>query len=190
VNGLLTEKTDGELLNRAGHGDERAFAALYRRRQGGIYRFALQMSGSAEIAEDVTQEVFITLARAAAEYDPVRGSVSGWLYGIARNLVLRAIERRGDWVAMEDDNATEPAAVDSSPLEGILQNEAVEAVRRAVLALPAQYREVVVMCDLQEVSYAEAADVLCCPVGTVRSRLHRARTLLAGKLQSAKRCCV
>jgi RNA polymerase sigma-70 factor, ECF subfamily len=187
---LLTIPTDGELLNRAEQGDETAFATLYRRRQGGIYRFALQMSGSAEIAEDVTQEVFITLARGAAQYDPARGSVAAWLYGVARNLVLRALHRRGDCVALDDENANEPVADESCPLDSLLQNEAVEAVRRAVLSLPAQYREAVILCDLQEMNYADAAEALGCPVGTVRSRLNRARTLLAGKLSAAKRCCV
>ena len=148
------------------------------------------MSGSAEIAEDVTQEVFIALARGAARYDSSRGSLPAWLYGVARNLVCRALERQGDWVTLDQENGSEPAAGDSSVLDGLLQNEAVDAVRRAVLALPAQYREAVVLCDLQEMSYADAAQVLGCAIGTVRSRLNRARALLAAKLQAARRCCV
>jgi RNA polymerase sigma-70 factor, ECF subfamily len=186
----VIDLTDVELLNRADRGDESAFAALYRRRQGGVYRFALQMSGRAEVAEDVTQEVFIVLARGATHYDPTRGSVVAWLYGVARNLVLRALERRGDLVALEDENQDEPVAEESCPLEYLLQNEAVEGVRRAVLSLPAPYREAVVLCDLQEMNYADAAEILRCPIGTVRSRLNRARTLLAGKLLAARRCCV
>src|SRR5512134_3983887 len=152
VNGVLKESTDHELLNGAARGDEQAFAAFYRRRQGGIYRFALQMSGSAEIAEDVTQEVFIAVARGVVRYDSSRGSVPAWLYGVARNLVCRALERRGDWVTLDQENGSEPAAGDSSVLDGLLRNETVDAVRRAVLALPAQYREAVVLCDLQEMS--------------------------------------
>jgi RNA polymerase sigma-70 factor (ECF subfamily) len=187
---LSREATDGELLSRAARGDEHAFAMLYRRRQGGIYRFALQMSGSTEVAEEVTQEVFITLARGGAQYDSARGSVSTWLYGIARNVALRALERRGDWVTLDDENGTEAVCLQSSPLDGLLHDETVEAVRRAVLALPAQYREAVVLCDLEEMSYAEAAEALGCPVGTVRSRLNRARALLAEKLKAARRCCV
>ena len=148
------------------------------------------MCGSAEIAEDVTQDVFMMLARGAAHFDATRGSVSSWLYGVARNLVLRALERRGAWVPLDDEDGAEPVAERPCPLDEVLRNEALEAVRRAVLALPGQYREAVVLCDLQEVSYAEAAEIAGCPVGTVRSRLNRARALLAGKLQAAKRCCV
>jgi RNA polymerase sigma-70 factor (ECF subfamily) len=190
VNVLLTEATDRELLDRAERGDEPAFAAFYRRRQGGIYRFALQMSGSTEIAEEVTQDVFVALARGAARHDPARGSVCAWLYGIARNMVLRALAGRTEWLPLDDENGSEPVAGGSCPLEGLLQNEAVETVRRAVLALPGQYREALVLCDLQEMSYSDAAEVLGCPVGTVRSRLNRGRALLAGKLVAVKRCCV
>ena len=84
---------DVTLLRRMSAGDEEAFTALYRRRQGGIYRFALQMSGSEAIAEDVTQEVFLLLIREETAYDPSRGSLQGFLYGVARNHVLRALER-------------------------------------------------------------------------------------------------
>lgn len=172
-------------MERAARGDEGAFGALYDRRQGGIYRFALQMSGSREIAEEVTQEAFITLARGLSRYEAARGTVSAYLYGIARKLVLRWIERdRG----FENGDAVEAIVGESGPLEGLLQSETVEAVRRAVLALPASYREAVVLCDLQEMSYEEAAEAMGCPVGTVRSRLNRGRALLAERLRAAKWC--
>ena len=82
-------ETDEALLSRMQSGDEQGFVTLYRRRQGSIYRFALHMSGSTAVAEDVTQEVFLALIREGCGYDPARGSLSGYLYGIARNLVLR-----------------------------------------------------------------------------------------------------
>ena len=88
---LKTELNDCELLQSMLAGDEEALTVLYRRRQGAIYRFALQMSGSKTIAEDVTQEVFLFLMREGHLFDPARGSVSAFLLGVARNLVLRRL---------------------------------------------------------------------------------------------------
>src|SRR5437762_820980 len=155
--------SDSELLERMIRGDEEAFLALYRRRQNGIYRFALQMSGSATIAEDVTQEVFMMLIGEAENYDAARGSLQAFLYGIARNFVLRKIEKETRFVALLDDaddsafQASESLLAASDPLGDLTRSETIESVRQAVLALPARYREVVVLCDLHEMSYAEAA---------------------------------
>jgi len=178
-------ETDAELLMRMQSGDEEAFVSLYRRRQGSIYRFALHMSGSAAVAEDVTQEVFLALIRQECGYDPARGTLAGYLFGIARNLVLRFTERSRSDVALEaepEDTIGELAIVDD-PLLDLTRRESVDALWRAVLALPRRYREVVILCDLEEVDYSEAAMVLRCPIGTVRSRLHRARAHLMEKLQ-------
>jgi RNA polymerase sigma-70 factor (ECF subfamily) len=178
--------SDVQLLKCAARGDEEAFTSLYRRRQGGVYRFALQMSGRPGIAEEVTQDVFLTLVRDGFRYDESRGAVSSYLLGIARNLTLRALEREG--LLLEMDEPT--VSPDPGPLDGLVLSETVEAVRRAVLSLPASYREAVVLCDLQELSYADAARALGCPVGTVRSKLNRGRALLCEKLAAAKRYAV
>lgn len=173
------EPQDEDLLRAMLDGDEQAFTALYRRRQAGLFRFALQMSGSAVVAEDVTQEVFLTLIRDGRGYDPRRGSLCAYLFGIARNKVLRSFERE----SRVEEAASEPASPDGGPLEELTRGESIRAVRDAVLALPAHYRETVVLCDLHEMPYEQAAQVLGCAVGTVRSRLHRGRELLAGKLR-------
>jgi RNA polymerase sigma-70 factor (ECF subfamily) len=182
-------ETDDELLARIQSGDEQAFMALYERRQAALYRFALHMSGSATAAEDVTQEVFLILLRESCGYDPERGTLSGYLFGVARKLVLRYVEKtRGD-VALdtETDEITIPQlAVNDDPLADLTHREGIESLRRAVQALPRRYREVVVLCDLEEVDYADAAVALGCPIGTVRSRLHRARALLLEKLSSER----
>ena len=184
--------SDDDLLRQMIAGDEDAFTELYRRRQGGVYRFALNMSGSEAIAEDVTQEVFIVLIREANNYDPRRGSLAAYLYGISRNHVLRRLERERLFVPFADGSPDEeqstPATLiaQGDPLGDLTRNEMIEAVRGAVLALPAHYREVVVLCDLHEMSYAEAADVIGCAVGTVRSRLHRARAMLIERLRAMK----
>lgn len=188
---LNSEPGDSELLRSMLAGDEEALALLYRRRQGIVYRFALQMSGSKPIAEDVTQEVFLFLMREGHVFDPARGSLSAFLLGVARNHVLRRM--RVDHLLMpigEDDEADAGLPIPETelrPLDDLARAETVELVRKAVLSLPAKYREVVVLCELQDVSYGEAAEILGCAIGTVRSRLHRARALLLAKLRPAER---
>jgi len=173
-------------------GDENAFTTLYRRRHGGLYRFALQMSGSEALAEDVTQEVFMVLIREADHYDASRGTLQAYLYGIARNQVLRRLDRERPFVQIVDEaeeaerGVSERLVADGDPLRDLLRSEMIESVRQAVLALPSHYREVVVLCDLHEMSYLEAAAALSCAVGTVRSRLHRARSLLIERLRATK----
>lgn len=180
--------SDDELLQQMKTGDENAFTTLYRRRQGGIYRFALQMSGSKTIAEDITQEVFLALMRDSRGYDPSRGSLAGYLYGIARNHVMRHLEQDrlldpiGDAPQASEAGTPHPLVSPEDLLDELARREKIESVRQAVLALPARYREVVVLCDLHEMSYVEAAGVIRCPVGTIRSRLHRAHSLLIQKL--------
>ena len=169
--------SDQELLRGMLAGDEGAFTALYRRRQGGVYRFALQMTGRVVIAEDVTQEVFMALIQHARRFNPEKGTVASFLYGIARNLVLRRIEKDRGSEPVEEEFAT-----DEDVLADLTRRETIDQVRRAVLSLPATYREAVVLCDLQDQSYQDAAAALECPVGTVRSRLNRGRAMLAEKL--------
>jgi RNA polymerase sigma-70 factor (ECF subfamily) len=185
---MIEPETDEELFIRIHSGDEQAFVSLYRKRQAGIYRFALHMSGSEPVAEDVTQEVFMAVVRDCG-FDPQRGSLSGYLYGIARKLVLRHLERGRTEPLLESDldQAELPeVAATHDPLAEMTHREGIESLRRAVMALPRRYREVVVLCDLEEVDYAEAAGILGCPIGTVRSRLHRARGLLLEKLNQEK----
>lgn len=190
-----TTPSDEVLLRLMLAGDEDAFVTLYRRRQGGVYRFALQMCGSEAIAEDVTQEVFMVLMREAGRYDISRGTVSAYLYGIARNHVLRHLHRDRNAVQLVDETDEETAAASplaqlvaaDDPLGDLTRSETIESVRQAILGLPAHYREVVVLCELHEMSYAEAAEVLGCAVGTIRSRLHRARSLLLERLRQSRR---
>jgi RNA polymerase sigma-70 factor, ECF subfamily len=177
---------DDQLLGRVATGDAEAFTALFRRRQGDVYRFALHMTASPAIADDVTQETFLAVMRDAQRFEPGRATVVAWLCGIARNHVRRRLERDRALQSLDfgadDLELGARLATDDDPLGDLTRAERLAALRDAVLTLPLRYREAVVLCDLQELSYADAATAIGCAVGTVRSRLHRGRALLARKL--------
>jgi RNA polymerase sigma-70 factor (ECF subfamily) len=187
-----TEQTDEGLLARMIAGDEEAFALLYRRRHPALYRFALRVSGNAAVAEDVTQEVFMALIRDASRFDPARGTLAGFLFGIARNHLRKRWEQDQRLVPLaEDPDVVRTPQLGSrngagSFADGLIAQEAAERLRQAIAKLPENYREVVALCELEEMSYDEAAAALDCPVGTVRSRLHRARALLSEKLREGR----
>src|ERR1044071_6274509 len=129
---LKSELSDSELLRSMLAGDEEALALLYHRRQGGIYRFALQMSGSKTIAEDVTQEVFLFLMREGHVFDPARGSLSSFLLGVARNHVLRRLRVEQLLAPLGEDPDEEVplhASSDVCPLEDLTRAETIESVR-------------------------------------------------------------
>jgi RNA polymerase sigma-70 factor (ECF subfamily) len=213
---------EGLLLRRMVAGDEAAFTLLYRRKHPAIYRFALHMSGNAALAEDVTQEVFMTLIRDAKRFDPARGTLGGFLFGIARNHLRRRWEQErnsvplpesadeldaimarskaigkngasgygnGNWNGHSNGNGNGNGAGVSAYMlhrDDFASLENVQRVRQAIATLPENYREVVVLCELDELSYEDAAAALDCPVGTVRSRLHRARAILVEKLRDTQ----
>ncbi len=188
---LPTTTSDLDLLQLMMAGDEDAFTLIYRRRQGGVYRFALHMSGSQAVAEDVTQEVFIVLMREGGRFDPTRGSLAAYLYGIARNHVLRRIEQDRQFVPLADSpedaiGACANLIADGDPLGDLTRSETIQELRQSILVLPPHYREAIVLCELHEMSYVEAAGVIGCAVGTLRSRLHRARALLVERLRAAR----
>jgi RNA polymerase sigma-70 factor (ECF subfamily) len=146
------------------------------------------MSGRANIAEEVTQEVFLALIREPDRFDPSRGILSAYLFGVARNHVHRVLKRERPYLPIDED--TEFDSYDQQllacddPFADFTRNEMVRLVRQAVLSLPARYREVVVLCDFQEVSCADAAAALGCAIGTINSRLHRGHLMLLKKLRT------
>jgi RNA polymerase sigma-70 factor (ECF subfamily) len=186
--GVATEPTDPELLDRMVMGDREALAMVFRRHHGTVYRFSRQMLGSKEAAEDVTQDVFVALTKGAGRFNPEVASLSTYLYGIARNLVLQRYKRNRSRVEVNidviagDDEAV--FATTSDPTETIAREHATQALRRAILRLPVHYREVVVLCELNGLSYEDAAAIAGCPVGTVRSRLSRARQILIDRCKT------
>jgi RNA polymerase sigma-70 factor, ECF subfamily len=174
------------LLARMKQGEEQAFVQLYRRHRDAVYRFALLYCGSAAAAADVTQDTFLHFIANARQFDPGRGTVGAWLCGIARNMARKYFGLREDATdpaELHDDRAPRDGHVEhDTPLERMLRAESAEAVRRAVAAIAPHYRDVLILCELSELSYAEAAQVCGIDIGTVRSRLSRARAQLAQRL--------
>jgi RNA polymerase sigma-70 factor, ECF subfamily len=179
---------DEGLLTRSARGDEEAFTILYRRHADVLYRFAFRMTGSSWGAEEIVQDVFMTLVREPGKYDAERGTLPAFLFGIARNKIMKYNERLPREISLverqEDGSGGGVTLRDSfTPAMWAEQRERLEKVRAAVMELPIEFRETVVLCELEEMSYDQAARMLDCPIGTIRSRLHRGRALLLAKLE-------
>jgi RNA polymerase sigma-70 factor (ECF subfamily) len=179
---------DEELLKRSSKGDEEAFTNLYRRHADVLHRFAFRMTGSSWGAEEIVQDVFMTLVREPGKYDAERGTLPAFLFGIARNKIMKYNERLPREISIverqEDASGGGLTLRDSfTPAMWAEQRERLEKVRAAVMDLPVEFRETVVLCELEEMSYEQAARMLDCPIGTIRSRLHRGRALLLAKLE-------
>ncbi len=164
------------------------------------------MSGSPQSAADVVQETFLTLIRHAKKYDEQKGTPAAFLFGIARNHLRKLHEKEGRYVPLSEElgkgistgsigelagtngngHSSARAGHAEMILEGLERAQIAELLRDAILTLPDHYREPVTLCDLEGKSYGEAAALLDCPVGTVRSRLNRARSILLDKLRPAR----
>lgn len=167
---------DGRLVARVRQGDEAAFAALFERHKASVYRYALHMRArDAAAAEDIVQEVFLAFLRQLGQFDAARGNVASYLLGIARRQVLRAVDRAHGDESLDGIDCPSP---EPDPLAGLTRSETIERVRAAIADLPPVFREAIVLCELNELDYTDAAAVVGCPIGTIRSRLHRARALL------------
>jgi RNA polymerase sigma-70 factor (ECF subfamily) len=182
-----TATSDAELLRQMRAGTAPAFAALYRRHQGPLYRFALLRCGSPDTAADVVQEAFMGLLTGRFQFDPLRGQLQHFLFGVARNLILKHEEPRWRHAALPDAGDGDEAELEladesAGPLARLLDNEAAEDVRRALALLAPHYRDVVILYEMHDLSYAEIAAVCQVDIGTVRSRLSRARSALAKRL--------
>jgi len=181
-------KAELALLSRMKQGDESAFTALYRKHRDAVYRFALLYAGSPAIAADVTQDTFVHFMTQTNQFDPTRGSIGAWLCGVARNLARKQCgvrEDATDPADLADDSHAHASQVEQeTPLERVLRGELAEQVRIAVASIAPHYRDVLILCELSDLSYAEAAQVCGVDIGTVRSRLSRARTQLAQRLEA------
>jgi RNA polymerase sigma-70 factor (ECF subfamily) len=178
---------DAELLRQLRDGVGAAFQTLYQRHQGPVYRFALLRTGSSDTAADIVQEVFMGLLTGSFHYDPLRGLLQNFLFGVARNLIAKHEQPRlrlgslPEWDS-DDDSAPELASDDGEPLARLLENETAEQVRRALALLAPHYRDAVILYELHDMSYLDIAEICQVDIGTVRSRLSRGRAALAKRL--------
>jgi RNA polymerase sigma-70 factor (ECF subfamily) len=169
--------SDSRLVARFRNGDRDAFAAIYRERHAGVFRFALYMTGDRDAAAEITQQTFVWLVDHAEAFDPERGELGAFLCGVALKMVHRRDRDGRRWAPLSD-----AAGVATGSADGADEID-LAVLRRAIVELPESYRAAVLLCGLEGKSYEEAAEILGCPVGTVRSRMHRARARLARRLR-------
>lgn len=181
-------KTDADLVCSARLGSGDAIAELYERHGAMVYRFTLRMSGDASMAEEITQEVFLAFLRQPHQFEAERSAFSTWLCGIARRQLWKRLERDERFVAAEDGEQAPDLYSSDSPDEWLSRKEAVDAVRKGIDQLPLLLKEVVVLCELEEMTYAQVSLILAVPIGTVRSRLHRAKARLQVLLCAVPSC--
>jgi RNA polymerase sigma-70 factor (ECF subfamily) len=163
------------LLARLMRGDPAALDLLYRREAAAVYRYAMAMAGDAAAAADATHDAFVALAARPQGFDAARGELGAYLAGVARHSLL-ALRR----VACDPlDDEADVGDADGSPEELHVRRQGREALWRAIGALPWAQREALVLVDLQERPYSQAAAIAGCELNTLRTRLHRARRRLA-----------
>ncbi len=170
--------TDEELVRRAQRGDRAAFDELVVRHRDRVYAVALRLTRNPADAEDALQDTFLNAYRALGRFGG-RARVSTWLYRITANASYDVINRRRGRDQPLDDGAHEPVA----PGDPYAQDAQRRALEQALAALPDEFREAVVLCDIAGLGAGEAAELLGLPAGTVKSRVFRARALLAAALR-------
>ncbi len=183
-----TNKTDAELMRLIARADERAFSELYDRYEKNVYSLVYFKLKNAQDAEEAAQDVFLRLWRHARTYSE-RGSVGAFVAAVAKNAAADFLRRKEEaTVALVSENADgEEITLDlpdtDTPEDEALRRESIGEVQRAIASLPEHYREALVLCDINGMSYRDAADALGTEVGTVKSRLSRARRALREALK-------
>ena len=170
------------LLKRAAGGEAEAFRTLFEAHHEAVFRVAYRLTNEREAAEDITQDCFLRLMSDRNKFDAARGSLRQFLYGMVRNLVLQFWQARGRTVSLSDDLGDGPPATDALPVDAIVIGEIGEAVQAAVSNLPVLQREAIVLFEFEELSLEEVAAAVGSDVGTIKSRLHRARERLRRSL--------
>ena len=190
---LTDPSEDLALLIDIKRGNQAAFETLYRRHQGPLYRFALLRSGSPDTAADIVQEIFMAIIEDSLKFDPARGVLQGFLFGVARNMLLKREAMQHRFISTSHRPADEDSESDEEnwsidptvpPLERLLDQQQAEAVRLALRLLAPHYRDVIILYEMHDLSYVEIAQICNIDIGTVRSRLSRARARLMELLKT------
>jgi RNA polymerase sigma-70 factor (ECF subfamily) len=175
---LPERDTDELLLEMAGAGDAAAFIHLYKRHRAAIFRFSYRLTGSVEVAEDITHDCFLSLIRKPENFQPNRATLRTYLLSAARNLWLKQLRssgREGTLDELDEDRLISP---DREPLNRLLDNELSMKVQQAVSSLPPLQREALVLFEYEGLALSEIASLIGTDVGAVKSRIHRARERL------------
>jgi RNA polymerase sigma-70 factor (ECF subfamily) len=181
--------TDGDLLPGCRRGDEAAWRALVEAYTRKVFGLAYRFTGRGEEAEDLTQEIFVKVYQTLHKYREQDGPFGAWLMAVARNHAIDRYRRgRQERARREEDPLVLDTARATSehPVEGIERDERARIVHRGLRALPPELRLPLVLCDLQGMPYDEIASRLAVPLGTVKSRINRARLELAKRLLARK----
>jgi RNA polymerase sigma-70 factor (ECF subfamily) len=182
--GSPERRPDRDLLLQFREGDRDAFSVVYREHFPAVFRFVFYMTGDRIQAGEITQDVFVWLVHHSGDFDADRGDLPAFLGGVARKFLHRRQQSERRWLPLDEAVLSHREASGGAEFaRGLERRQDVAELRKAIAALPERYREAVVLCDLQEKSYEQAAQELGCALGTVRSRLHRARELLVRKFQ-------
>ena len=192
---------DDELMQRFQKGDEEAFNLIVRRHQQSLINFIARFTGDKDNAEDLAQETFIRMYKAANRYKPGRAQFKTWMYFIAKNLCKNEIRNRGRRDRYRVDNvisngnsisdnedeidliASAPADIGFQPEVALERKELNNAIHDAITELPEQYRFPLILRDIQGLSYDEISKILELRNGTTKSRINRARVMLKDKLK-------
>ena len=184
---------DHSLLAATLTGDEAAFKELVRRYQNQITNYVYRMLDDYDRAVDLAQETFLRVYTSAERYQATY-SFSTYIYRIAHNLAISELRQRKRRKLMQfpmffSDKDNDEVEIEIEDQRQVLADDSMivaeqrEAVSRAIASLPEKYRAALVLCDIEEKSYEEISEVLDLPVGTVKSRINRARNLLKDKLK-------
>ena len=178
--------SDSELLEATLAGEEAAFVELYRRHKDHVYRFAYRMTGSPDLAREVTQSCFVALLEAPSRYDARRANLGTYLCAAARNQSLRHASRAWRERPLSSDSDRQLSR-EPSPEQGLLAQERTRLVREAILALPPLHREVLILAEYEELGISTIAQIVGAEAGAVKVRLHRARQKLRAALEPRMR---
>lgn len=186
------DQTDVEILSDVAGGDIEAYGQIVNRYKARLYNFVFRFVGDRETAEDIVQETFLRAFRKRREYRAI-ANFSTWLFTIAGNLAKSELRRRKRWRLFSLHKDDEDEGGFDLPDETFRPDTVTESsiadvqIHRAIQSLPANYRQVVLLRDVQGMSYQEIAEISGCPVGTVKSRVNRARLKLQQKLRNEGR---